>query len=234
MSDNQMIWTDFLPSNCVYCHKDFCAEHATPSLNFSDSNHLCDAYKASIEAKNGRSKNTYNEMSICGLESCNTKLVSPIRCTECGLSFCTYHYHTNTHNCKKHSRLANQGRSAASNNAGLAALKRLGLSNSSHTEPKEPQSRPERQNSQTTEKQSKSVLSNIIPNMDRIQAGGSTKSPITSFKNDKRSKSERDSQLKALLEREKKGILSSNDKYRLAEFRALENQSSKGKECKVQ
>lgn len=204
-------------------------------MKYSDDDHFCEPYKAAEVARSGRSKNTYNELSTCGSESCNAKLVSPIRCTECSHNFCTYHYHPNTHKCKDVSRLANQGRSAASNKAGLQALKRLGQSNSSSgRKPQQQQPPPPQSDTKTRPNQSKSVLSNIIPNMERIQAGASTHSPITSFRSDRRSKSERDSQLRALQEREKKGILSSNDKVRLAEFRALQSQSGKGKECKVQ
>lgn len=227
--------TDFLPAKCVYCKIDYCAEHATPSLEYSDEHHYCESYKEAEIARNSKSKNSYNELDMCSQESCNTKLISPISCIECSRRFCTYHYHPNTHSCQTSTRLANSGRSAASNNAGLAALKRLGQSNSNTTPKQPPKQAPKRDaEERKTNKESTSILAKVIPNMERMQAGGSIKTPLASLKHDKRSKSERDSQMRALLDREKKGILSSNDKLRLAEMRALESQSPKARDCKVQ
>ena len=108
--------------------------------------------------------------------------------------------------------------------AGLAALKRFGQSQSSITsnDNNEKTKSSNKPTSSTTSdtKQSQNVLSNIIPNFERSLFFKKAINPISNLKADKRIKSERESQLKSLLEREKRGILSKNDKVRLAELKS--------------
>ena len=107
--------------------------------------------------------------------------------------------------------------------AGLAALKRFGQSQSSITsnDNNEKTKSSNKPTSSTSDnKQSQNVLSNIIPNFERSLFFKKAVNPISNLKADKRIKSERESQLKSLLEREKRGILSKNDKVRLAELKS--------------
>ena len=107
--------------------------------------------------------------------------------------------------------------------AGLAALKRFGQSHSSITSNDnngKTKSSNKPTSSTSDNKQSQNVLSNIIPNFERSLFFKKAVNPISNLKADKRIKSERESQLKSLLEREKRGILSKNDKARLAELKS--------------
>ncbi|KAI8375452.1 hypothetical protein BD560DRAFT_367855 [Blakeslea trispora] len=114
---------DFLPYTCVNCNKVFCQDHfklqahQCPSLNdpsFDIRVPICPLCERPVPSKRGDDPNIRMNEHIqsnctdldskpnntCRKRGCSTKLLVPMQCTECGLSYCVQHRLAVDHQCK--------------------------------------------------------------------------------------------------------------------------------------
>ncbi|KAI8359871.1 hypothetical protein EDC96DRAFT_513474 [Choanephora cucurbitarum] len=118
---------DFLPYTCVNCNKVFCQDHfklqahQCPSLNdpnFDIRVPICPLCEKPVPSKRGVDPNIRMNEHIqsnctdldskpnntCRKKGCSTKLLVPMQCTDCGLSFCVQHRLAVDHQCKGHTK----------------------------------------------------------------------------------------------------------------------------------
>lgn len=144
-------------------------------------------------------------MPVCGERKCNKKLVAPIKCPDCQVSFCASHRYGKDHDCPGKSSTSanksktggfglNSGSSAQATNNGLAALRKAqqALKNGAgHVTSA----------ATTTSKQQTTSTTTTAPAFDIRNVSSSVKSG-------RRAAQERDSARKALEMRAKKGFVS--------------------------
>ncbi|CAO3613168.1 unnamed protein product [Mucor fragilis] len=114
---------DFLPYTCVNCKKVFCQDHfklqahECPSLNDPSMDvrvPICPMCEKPVPVKRGDDPNIRMNQHIqsncsdlepkndntCRKKGCTTKMLVPMHCPECGLSFCVKHRLEVDHQCK--------------------------------------------------------------------------------------------------------------------------------------
>ncbi|TFK61388.1 hypothetical protein BDN72DRAFT_778250 [Pluteus cervinus] len=253
-SHSSCLLVDFLPFKCQHCEESFCQEHfmvsahrcpmydetkynrVAPDCPFchtpvafapgQDPNIKMELHfttKCSVlTGKSGRSSST----PVCAKTNCKKVLFSPIRCDKCKYQFCPSHRFPSDHNCSA-PQTAIPARPAAKSNlldkfdakklskatdAGAAALGAIKKSISSG---------PTSASASTV---SASASSSTKPSP--AKSGNST--PNLFSKTDRRARAERDSRIKAMQARARKGLLSEEEKAILA----AEEQEAKG-DCVV-
>ncbi|KAI8085793.1 AN1-type zinc finger protein 2B-like protein [Gilbertella persicaria] len=114
---------DFLPYTCVNCKKVFCQDHFKlqahhcPSLNdpsFDIRVPICPICEKPVPSKRGVDPNIRMNDHIqsncsdleprhdntCRKKGCTTKMLVPMQCPECGLSYCVKHRLAVDHQCQ--------------------------------------------------------------------------------------------------------------------------------------
>ncbi|GAA5797948.1 hypothetical protein HPULCUR_003346 [Helicostylum pulchrum] len=114
---------DFLPYTCVNCKKIFCQDHFKlqahdcPSLqdpNMDIRVPVCPICEKPVPVKRGHDPNIRMNQHIqsncsdlepkndntCRKKGCTTKMLVPMHCTQCGLSFCVKHRLEVDHQCQ--------------------------------------------------------------------------------------------------------------------------------------
>ncbi|PWN53065.1 hypothetical protein IE53DRAFT_310908 [Violaceomyces palustris] len=248
---------DFLPFKCQECRESFCASHFRPSSHRCSSHDenlgdfrvplcpLCDqppegwkrdedpniamdrhlsTGKCPAIDENGLRKQTdrtnafRKKANQCNFSKCQKVMVVPITCPQCRTSFCPSHRAPAQHACQTSSRQSQSApamtkKKNTSLNGATSALKNLNI-------------RSESNGISTTQAQP--------AQKDQKTSSGVSKSPFAGGggglfdKTDKRAKAERKSAIKAMQERQKKGLLSAAEETRLAEEMAALAKSSRG------
>ncbi|EJC97828.1 uncharacterized protein FOMMEDRAFT_23887 [Fomitiporia mediterranea MF3/22] len=170
----------------------------------------------------------------CAKARCGKPLWQPITCTNCRKQFCAPHRYPTEHGCSavvtpapssastKHANpLANiSQQTSVKSAAAMAAIKRsLASTNLGNTTPSSSPSTVQPAPALAAASSSSSSTST-----------GTSKPKIPFSAKDRRANSERKSQLKALEDRQRKGLLSAQDEERL---RALQESAKEEKECVV-
>ncbi|KAH9179135.1 hypothetical protein EDB89DRAFT_1925469 [Lactarius sanguifluus] len=163
----------------------------------------------------------------CARPKCGKVLFAQIQCDKCRQKFCPEHRFPNSHNCSSLSSLAvptsissapsrASSRTSAVSASGLAAMKRATASAKSVVPS------PSTKASTTPAKETTSASS---------AASGSKHSPFS--KTDRRSKQEKESQIRAMRARAQKGLLSEEEKVILASLEAERAHGFGKKDCVV-
>ncbi|KAF8073717.1 hypothetical protein FPV67DRAFT_1560075 [Lyophyllum atratum] len=231
---------DFLPFECQHCEDSFCQEHfkvaahKCPKYDESKYNRVapdCPFCNTPVAVRPGQDPNDRMEdhitkecsvmtgksgktrtMPVCARGNCKKVLFSPIRCDKCRSQFCPAHRFPADHNCaapttSSHAKpgvshlLAGVNtknmniKTSAAGAAAMGAIKKVTPSTSAHL----PVSKP-------------------APVAKPASLKPATSSSHTNLfsKTDRRAKAERESRLKAMHARAKKGLLSEEEKAILA------------------
>ncbi|KAI0789737.1 hypothetical protein C8Q75DRAFT_764734 [Abortiporus biennis] len=245
---------DFLPFKCQHCGQDFCQEHFMPKGHNCDKydeykhNRIapdCPFCKVPIAIPPGQDPNARLEHHFetdcpvltgknskakssprCARAKCGKVLFSPIRCEKCREQFCPAHRYPDSHSCTSRTTTATPSPSQSSRNlnaaspasaAAMAAIKRT--MNSTQSSVSSSRGKPD--STTVSASQSKQKVTSVA-------AKASTSTPKTTSNpfsaTDRRAKAERESKLKAMGERAKKGLLSEQEKEVLAaEEEAMRN-----------
>ncbi|KAF8195460.1 hypothetical protein BJ912DRAFT_957039 [Pholiota molesta] len=218
-SDPTCLLVDFLPFKCQHCELSFCQEHfkvnAHHCSKYDESKHNriapnCPLCNTPVAVRPGQDPNVRMDIPLekecsvvtgkvkskstplCARASCRKVLFSPIRCTSCRLQFCPAHRFPGDHTCSTapstSAPASYPSLAGLTTTAGAAAL---GAIKTSIVAASSPASRP------TASKPSKP---SVIPfsGMDR------------------RARAERESRLKAMQARAKKGLLGDEERAILA------------------
>ncbi|CAE6473617.1 hypothetical protein ACGC1H_005446 [Rhizoctonia solani] len=247
---------DFLPIRCNLCSETFCSdhfkpgEHTCPKFDPSTADRIapsCPLCDTPVSVPLGRDVNDVMDNHImkectaagnrksasptnrCPAPRCNKVMYAPIRCDNCRKEFCPSHRFPKQHVCTASARpspspspaptstqptmskLAEKfssvgmrpGPSGPSTSAAMAAISRAAAS-----------AKPAPKPNVASSSQGAGPSKPAVPN------------PFN--KTDRRAKAERLSQLKALQERNRKGLLSEAEKSRLAQ---LQNQAKQDGDC---
>ncbi|KAF9644589.1 hypothetical protein BDM02DRAFT_3131665 [Thelephora ganbajun] len=249
---------DFLPFKCQHCEQKFCGEHYLPASHkcdkYDERKHnrvapSCPLCNTPVAIPVGQDPNIRMELHItndcsvmtgrtkestqprCASPRCKKLLFAPIRCDKCNQQFCAQHRFPSDHTCEttttqipskpvtsttsnantKTQDLTNQV--SAKSNAAMAAIKRSIASTKSAMKPNP---------------SSSSTLQ--LPQPVQKSTSSSSKTSLNPLsKTDRRIKAERQSRMKAMEERAKKGLLSEEEKATLA----AEKAKDKGEDCMI-
>ncbi|KAK7677764.1 hypothetical protein QCA50_019316 [Cerrena zonata] len=179
----------------------------------------------------------------CARAKCNKVLWSPIRCDKCSQQFCPAHRFPNDHSCVSSSKATPSTSSpkvfggtrpnttSAASAAAMAAIKRAMNNTSSSSPARKPAT-------STQNKQPPPVVKPVAPKAPSKAPpapSASSSKPASTRTNpfsatDRRAKAERESRLKAMQARAKKGLLTDEEKLILAEEEA---NKGKGDDCVI-
>ncbi|KAI0004610.1 hypothetical protein BJV74DRAFT_808535 [Russula compacta] len=253
---------DFLPFRCQHCANSFCADHFKPASHscakYDEAKYNrvapdCPLCNEPVPIPPGEDPNIRMERHLsidcsvmtgrsqkasatpkCARPKCGKLLFAQIQCDKCHQKFCPEHRFSSSHNCVSISSTALPPSTSAETKpglptpvmsaSGLAAMKRVAASvKSSALSPSV---------KATTVPPSKGVA----PSSGVVASGSKTKtntSPPKPFsKTDRRSKQEKDSQIRAMRARAQKGLLSEDEKVILASLEA-ERARGSGDKCAV-
>ncbi|KAF8798971.1 hypothetical protein BYT27DRAFT_7202708 [Phlegmacium glaucopus] len=235
---------DFLPFKCHHCELSFCQEHfkvddhKCPKYDESKHNRVapnCPLCNIPVAVRPGQDPNIRMDMHlekecsvmtgkvkskstpVCARGNCKKVLFSPIRCDKCKAQFCAAHRFPQDHNCStpaqssSAARLANLSAGARNINskASLAGAAAVGAVKKSVASAAASTSRP-----------------------FQAQPSASSSKPSLPFnKTDRRARSERESRVRAMQARAKKGLLSEGERAILAAEEAAIEQDKK--ECVI-
>ncbi|TFK28061.1 hypothetical protein FA15DRAFT_585222 [Coprinopsis marcescibilis] len=224
---------DFLPFTCQHCSESFCQEHyrveghQCPKYDEFKHNRVapdCPLCKVPVAVAPGQDPNVRMELHfekecvvvtgrvkakttpICARATCKKVLFSPIRCDNCREQFCPSHRFPSDHSCKV----------PESRRAPAPARPKHTMAGASST--------AKELNAKAAAKASEAV--------DSVQKGlaaakastAATTSKLPFNKTDRRAKAERESRIKAMEMRDKKGLLSAEEKKTLAQYKEEMNQ----------
>ncbi|KAF8964412.1 hypothetical protein BDZ97DRAFT_1757989 [Flammula alnicola] len=228
-SDPACLLVDFLPFKCQHCELSFCQEHfkvdahKCPKYDESKYNRIapnCPLCNIPVAVRPGQDPNVRMDMHLekecsvvtgkvkskstplCARGTCRKVLFSPIRCTSCRQQFCPAHRFPGDHNCSAppapakynaNKSLANLSASAQNLNskavaAGTAAMDAV----------------------------KNSIATVSTPTPRPAGSSSSTPSVLPFSKMDRRARAERESKLKAMQARAKKGLLREDEMRILA------------------
>ncbi|KAH9969493.1 hypothetical protein BC827DRAFT_1160228 [Russula dissimulans] len=254
---------DFLPFKCQHCANSFCADHFKPALHncekYDEAKQnrvapdcpLC-SEPVSIppgedpnirmerhltfdcSAMTGRSQKS-NATPKCARPKCGKVLFAPIQCDKCHRKFCPEHRFPSSHSCSSITSTTSPSPPGAASkprpqvpltsSRGLAAIKRAPASvKASALSPP------------TTASTASPPAIGATPPSGVAASGskGNSSRPKPFSKTDRRSRQERDSQIRAMRARAQKGLLSEDEKVILA---TLETERAHGsrdkKDCVV-
>ncbi|KAJ3881696.1 hypothetical protein F5051DRAFT_396271 [Lentinula edodes] len=233
---------DFLPFKCQHCQESFCqdhykvAEHSCPNYDESKHNRIapnCPLCNEPVAIRPGTDPNVRMEAHfatecsvmtghvakkstpICAQRKCGKVLFAPIHCDKCRKSFCPSHRFPGDHACNT----THPARSSAPANALPFTLNVKAASHAA---------------SSTVDAIKKTMSSNTNASMAApSQVPVPTSKLVPPMPNpfskvDRRAKLERESMRRALQERAKKGLLTEEEKLRLASQEA-EDAQERGK-----
>ncbi|KAI3607698.1 sec14 cytosolic factor [Moniliophthora roreri] len=246
---------DFLPFKCQHCQESFCQEH------FKVEDHSCPKYDASkhnrvapscpfcnnpVAIPPGQDPNVRMEQHfekecpvmlgktvkkstpVCERGKCGKVLYAPIRCDKCRKQFCPAHRFPGDHTCN--ASATSSSSTGTRPGAPTAASKLLNINTKALND-----------KASAASAAIKKTVASTAPSRSSVQAPGPVKASVSTStlsshsnpfsKTDRRAKAERESQKKALKERAKKGLLSEEEKLRLATAEAEGNQQDDKKDA---
>ncbi|KZV73757.1 hypothetical protein PENSPDRAFT_742281 [Peniophora sp. CONT] len=257
---------DFLPFKCQHCSESFCGEHFKPDQHscakYDEFSHnrvapdcpLCNepvAIPPGEDPNIRMERHLHTECSVitgkaksktprCASGKCNKVLYAPIHCDKCRLDFCPTHRFPATHNC---SSLAS---TSSSKSASVKPVQRKPGPTPAQAGKKALASAKEGVASVKASTANLNSKVGAMPNpfaahkVDRSpsQSSSTTNSPMTTHASttDARSRAELESQRRAMRERDRKGLLSEEEKVILAELEAQHATGRGGgrdKECLI-
>ncbi|KAI0300383.1 hypothetical protein BC826DRAFT_992995 [Russula brevipes] len=173
----------------------------------------------------------------CARPKCGKLLFAQIQCDKCHGKFCPEHRFPNSHNCSSISSTPLRSLPAsaatrpgpqapATSVSGLAAMKRAAASVKSSASALSP---PIKVHTLQSSTKGAASSSGVVPSGSKTNASPSN----PSSKAERRSKQERDSQIKAMRARAQKGLLSEDEKVILASLEAERAHGTSKKDCVI-
>ncbi|EAU86069.1 hypothetical protein CC1G_07148 [Coprinopsis cinerea okayama7 len=241
---------DFLPFKCQHCKESFCQEHYRVEghrcSKYDETKHNrvapdCPLCNTPVAVPPGQDPNIRMEQHfekecsvvtgrvqakstpLCAKGTCKKVLFSPIRCDKCRAQFCVSHRFPSDHNCKAASAPTTP---AGRQNAAPSRPNLPALSSASSTA-KEINAKASVKASEAVNSMKQS-LAQAKANTSTAAASASKSMPFN--KTDRRAKAERESRIKAMQAREKKGLLSEQEKQILAQY---QEEAKKDKDCVI-
>ncbi|KAH9971923.1 hypothetical protein BGW80DRAFT_407890 [Lactifluus volemus] len=247
---------DFLPFKCQHCANSFCADH------FKPASHTCPKYDESkynrvapdcplcnepVPIPPGEDPNVRMERHLtmdcyvmtgrsqkasstpkCSRPKCGKVLFAQIQCDKCHQKFCPEHRFPSSHNCSSVASRSTPVAStpskagsqlSATTASGMAAVKRAAAS------------LPTKTSSASRPLQGTAPSSGVASSGSGSKPNSSISNPFS--KTERRSKQERESQIRAMRARAQKGLLSDDEKVILASLEAQRSHGSNDKDCVV-
>uniref|UniRef100_A0A8H7Y3Y3 AN1-type domain-containing protein n=1 Tax=Psilocybe cubensis TaxID=181762 RepID=A0A8H7Y3Y3_PSICU len=247
---------DFLPFKCQHCKLPFCQEHFRVEHHqcseYDDSKYIapsCPLCNQPVFIEQGRDANISMDLHLenncsvvtgrvkaktlptCARVNCQKALISPLQCSSCKKKFCPTHRHPDDHRCQpvptaapttsKPVATSNTPKALANFNAGAKNLNTKATA----------------AGTAAMDAVKKSINTTAIPaarnaiNSAKASASASKpKAPLPFSKMDRRARAERESKLRAMQARAKKGLLSEEEKAILA---AEEAAAQEKKDCVI-
>ncbi|KAI9465599.1 hypothetical protein BJY52DRAFT_1202308 [Lactarius psammicola] len=249
---------DFLPFKCQHCTDSFCADHFKPESHscskYDETKYNrvapdCPLCNEPVPIPPGEDPNIRMERHLtvdcsvmtgrshkassaprCSRPKCGKVLIAQIQCDKCRQKFCPEHRFPSSHNCSSLSSLAAptpisstpskaSSRTSAVSASGLAAMKRAAASAKSVV-PSPSTKTPK-------------VPAKATSSASAAASGSKHNTPNPFSKTDRRSKQERESQIRAMRARAQKGLLSEEEKVLLASLEAERAHGSGNRDCVV-
>ncbi|KAF9046600.1 hypothetical protein BJ165DRAFT_1472953 [Panaeolus papilionaceus] len=243
-SHDHCLLVDFLPFKCQHCQLDFCQEHfkvdvhKCPKYDEAKFNRVapnCPLCNTPVASKPGQDPNIRMDqhlerectvvtgrvktstMPLCARGTCKKVLFSPIRCDTCRKQYCISHRFPADHTCVPTSQGAPARRPIparkATTNTNIDTSKAL--------------------NNLNTEVKKLNVKASVAVDNVKKQVAATTASSNAAInslpfsKMERRARAERESRLKAMQMRAKRGLLSEEEKVILASEEAAAAESKK-------
>ncbi|KAF8501087.1 hypothetical protein F5888DRAFT_1678979 [Russula emetica] len=254
---------DFLPFKCQHCANSYCADHfkpvshSCPKYDEAKFNRVapdCPLCNEPVPIPPGEDPSLRMERHLnvdcsvmtgrsqkasatprCPRPKCGKLLFAPIQCDKCRQKFCPEHRFPSSHNCSSISSTVLPPRSApikpsslsqvsTPGASGLAAIKRAAASVKSSA------------SSHTKFSTIPSPTKGTAPPPGVVASGSGTNTSHSKkifSKTDRRSKQEKDSQIRAMRARAQRGLLSEDEKVILATLEAERAHGSGDKDCLI-